>query len=113
MSHSRKFLGAGSLAALAAIASFGLVSMPAEAHGPVVRVAVVSPVRVVAVRPVVYAVRPDITRHEAARLRYQHHELQQAKRIAAADGVITRREDAWLDHEAHQLRRMYYVAKTN
>jgi hypothetical protein len=112
MFNSAKFLSAGSLATLAAIAGFSLISAPAKAHGPVVRVAVVSPVRVVAVRPV-YPVRPAITRYEAARLRYQHHELQQAKRIAAADGVITRREDAWIDHEAHQLRRMYFVAKTN
>jgi hypothetical protein len=112
MFRAKSLMSVGGLAALAAIASFGLAGTPAQAHGSVVRVAVVSPVRTVVVRPVRH-IRPDITRSEAARLRYQYHELQQAKRRAAADGVITRREDAWIDHETHQLRRLYHVAKTN
>lgn len=112
MFRANKFVNAGRMATMAAIAGLCLTSTRVEAHSPVVRVAVVAPVRAVVVRPV-RPYRPDISRVEAARLRYQYHELQQAKRYAAADGVITRREDAWIDHEAHQLRRLYHIAKTN
>jgi hypothetical protein len=35
------------------------------------------------------------------------------KRIAGADGVITRAEQARLDHQAQQLRRMIAAAKSN
>jgi hypothetical protein len=67
--------------------------------------------RPVLVRPVV--VRPAITAREAARIRYQVHEHHQMQRMAAADGVITRREHYWLQRDAAQLRHQIHVARTN
>lgn len=57
--------------------------------------------------------RSGITPDEAQRLRYQAQQYQQMKRLAGADGVITRAEQARLDHKAQQLRRMIQKAKTN
>ncbi|HEY7739939.1 MAG TPA: hypothetical protein VIB01_04930 [Steroidobacteraceae bacterium] len=57
--------------------------------------------------------RPGITPDEAQRLRYQAQQYQVMKRIAGADGVITRAEQARLDHQAQQLRRMIAAAKSN
>lgn len=57
--------------------------------------------------------RSGITPNEAARLRYQAGLYQQMKRYAGADGVITRAEQARLNHKAQQLRRMIQKAKTN
>jgi len=56
---------------------------------------------------------PEITAGEAARLRHQYHQYQQMKRLANADGEITRAEQARLDHKAQQLRRSIHIAKTN
>jgi hypothetical protein len=57
--------------------------------------------------------RSGITPDEAQRLRYQAQQYQVMKRIAGADGVITRAEQARLDHQAQQLRRMIAAAKSN
>jgi hypothetical protein len=56
---------------------------------------------------------PGITPGEAARLRHEAQELQMLKRQAHADGTVTRREQAAINHEAAQLRRMVHKAKTN
>lgn len=82
--NKRKLAG---LAMLAAICSFG--GSVALAHGS------------------------GITRGEAARLRYQHQQLQQMKRLAWADGVVTRREAARIDYQAHKLRRLVNIARHN
>ncbi|MGQ0384309.1 MAG: hypothetical protein ACT4UP_06475 [Gammaproteobacteria bacterium] len=57
--------------------------------------------------------RSGITSDEAKRLRYQVQQYQLMKRYAGADGVITRAEQARLNHKAQQLRRMIQKAKTN
>jgi hypothetical protein len=57
--------------------------------------------------------RSGITPDEAQRLRYQAQQYQVMKRIAGADGVITRAEQARLDHQAQQLHRMIAAAKSN
>ncbi|MGQ0428840.1 MAG: hypothetical protein ACT4UQ_02780 [Gammaproteobacteria bacterium] len=57
--------------------------------------------------------RPGITPDEAKRLRYQVQQYKQMKRYAGADGVVTRAEQARLNHKAQQLRRMIQKAKTN
>ncbi len=57
--------------------------------------------------------RSGIDADEARRLRYQLQQYQQMKRLAGADGVITRAEQARLNHRAQQLRRMIRQAKTN
>lgn len=57
--------------------------------------------------------RSGITPDEAQRLRYQVQQYQVMKRYAGADGVITRAEQARLDHKAQQLRRMIAAAKSN
>jgi hypothetical protein len=57
--------------------------------------------------------RSGITPDEAQRLRYQAQQYQVMKRIAGADGMITRAEQARLDHQAQQLRRMIAAAKSN
>ncbi len=57
--------------------------------------------------------RPGINPNEAQRLRYQAQQYQLMKRYAGADGVITRSEQARLNHKAQQLRRMIQKAKTN
>jgi hypothetical protein len=58
-------------------------------------------------------VPPRVTGGEAARIRYQIHEHHQLQRMAAADGVVTRREQARLNHDAAQVRHLIHVAKTN
>ena len=57
--------------------------------------------------------RTGISPDEARRLRYQVQQYQQMKRYAGADGLITRAEQARLDHKAGQLRRLIQLAKTN
>ena len=57
--------------------------------------------------------RSGITPNEAKRLRYQVQQYQQMKRLAGADGLITRAEQARLQHKAAQLRRLLQKAKTN
>jgi hypothetical protein len=57
--------------------------------------------------------RPGINPDEAGRLRYQVQQYQQMKRYAGADGLITRAEQARLNHKAEQLRRLIMHAKTN
>jgi hypothetical protein len=57
--------------------------------------------------------RSGITPDEAQRLRYQAQQYQVMKRIAGADGMITRAEQARLDRQAQQLRRMIAAAKSN
>ncbi len=55
----------------------------------------------------------EIGRSEAARLRYQYHQLQLAKRSAWADGEISRREHARISYQQQKLRRMIYIARNN
>ena len=50
---------------------------------------------------------------EAQRLRHQAQLYQQMKRYAGADGVITRAEQARLNHKAQSLRRLIRKAKSN
>jgi hypothetical protein len=57
--------------------------------------------------------RPGIGPNEAKRLRYQVQQYQQMKRYAGADGLVTRAEQARLNHKAEQLRRLIQTAKTN
>lgn len=57
--------------------------------------------------------RSGITPNEAKRLRYQVQQYQQMKRHAGADGLITRAEQARLNHKAAQLRRLLQKAKSN
>jgi hypothetical protein len=54
-----------------------------------------------------------INRSEAARLRYQYHELQHMKRAAWADGAVTRREAARIHYQEHKLRRLVNIARNN
>jgi hypothetical protein len=76
---------------------------------------------VVAARPATSATRiaahrprpPGITDREAVRLRQQHQQYQQMKRLANADGDISRSEQARLDHKAQQLRRSIHIAGSN
>jgi hypothetical protein len=56
--------------------------------------------------------RPGINPDEAKRLRYQVQQYQQMKRYAGADGLITRAEQARLDHKAGQLRKLLQLAKS-
>lgn len=56
---------------------------------------------------------PGITPAEASRLRNQHQDLLQLKRKVHADGDVTRREAAVLEHQSAQLRRMAHRAKNN
>jgi hypothetical protein len=55
----------------------------------------------------------EITRGEAARIRYQIKEHKKLQRMAAADGVITRSEKARLAYDAAKVRRLIHRAKTN
>jgi hypothetical protein len=72
-------------------------------------------------RPVAVRANPDVARHrpdgvtrsEAARLRYQYSQLQLMKRKAAADGDVTRREQARIEHQQKKLRRLLNIAKNN
>lgn len=57
--------------------------------------------------------RSGITPTEAQRLRHQVQQHHLMKRLAGADGVITRAEKARLEQKARQLRRMIQAAKTN
>lgn len=57
--------------------------------------------------------RPGISPDEAKRLRYQVQQYRQMKRYAGADGLITRAEQARLNHKAGQLRRLIQLAKSN
>ncbi len=57
--------------------------------------------------------RSGISPDEAKRLRYQVQQYHQMQRHAGADGLITRTEQARLDHKAGQLRRLIGLAKTN
>jgi hypothetical protein len=57
--------------------------------------------------------RSGITPDEAKRLRYQAQQYQQMKRYAGADGLITRAEQARLNHKAATLRRLIQKAKSN
>jgi hypothetical protein len=57
--------------------------------------------------------RPGISPDEAKRLRYQVQQYHQMQRYAGADGLITRAEQARLNHKAAQLRRLIQLAKTN
>ena len=57
--------------------------------------------------------RPGIGPNEAKRLRYQVQQYHQLQRYAGADGVVTRAEQARLNHKAAQLRRLFRKAKTN
>ncbi len=54
-----------------------------------------------------------ITPDEAKRLRFQVQNYQTMKRLAGADGNISRAEQMRLNHNAQQLRRMIQAAKTN
>lgn len=54
-----------------------------------------------------------ISPNEAQRLRYQFQQYQQMKRYAGANGLVTRAEQARLNHKAQQLRRLIQKAKTN
>jgi orotidine-5'-phosphate decarboxylase len=56
--------------------------------------------------------RSGIDGDEAKRLRHQVQQYQKMKRHAGLDGVITRAEQARLDHKAQQLRRLLQKAKT-
>ena len=56
---------------------------------------------------------PGISPDEAKRLRYQVQQYHQMQRYAGADGLITRAEQARLDHKVGQLRRLIQLAKTN
>ena len=57
--------------------------------------------------------RSGIDGDEAKRLRSQVQQCQKMKRHAGADGIITRAEQARLDHKAQQLRRLLQKAKTS
>lgn len=57
--------------------------------------------------------RPGIGPDEAKRLRYQVQQYRQMQRYAGADGLITRAEQARLNHKAAQLRRLLQAAQTN
>lgn len=57
--------------------------------------------------------RPGISPNEAKRLRYQVQRYHQMQRYAGADGRISRVEQARLNHQAAQLRRLIHAAKTN
>ena len=57
--------------------------------------------------------RPGISPGEAKRLRYQVQQYHQMQRHVRADGLITRAEQARLNHKAGQLRRLIQIAKTN
>ena len=57
--------------------------------------------------------RSGISPDEAKRLRYQVQQYHQMQRHAGADGLITRAEQARLNHKATQLRRLIQFAKTN
>mgnify|MGYP001604590295 CR=1 FL=1 len=57
--------------------------------------------------------RPGFSPDEAKRLRYQVQQYHQMQRHAGADGLITRAEQARLNHKATQLRRLIQAAKTN
>ena len=97
--------GAASVALAVALAA----SFPAAA-GPTVTSARAA----TAATRIVHRPRPpDISDREALRLRHQHHQYQQMKRLANADGEISRAEQARLDHKAQQLRRSIQIAKTN
>jgi len=57
--------------------------------------------------------RSGISPNEAKRLRNQMQQYHQMKRYAGADGLVTRAEQARLNHKAQQLRRLIQKAKTN
>lgn len=57
--------------------------------------------------------RPGISPDEAKRLRYQVRQYHQMQRHAGADGLITRAEQARLNHKAGRLRRLIQIAKIN
>ncbi len=57
--------------------------------------------------------RSGITPDEAKRLRHQAGQYQKMKRYAGADGVVTRAEQARLNHKAQQLRSLIQKAKSN
>ena len=57
--------------------------------------------------------RSGLSPDEAKRLRYQVQQYHQMQRHAGADGLITRAEQARLNHKAGQLRRLIQIAKTN
>lgn len=103
------------VAGVAAVALISLTSV--EASAGVVVVARPVAARPVIVRPVVVIhrplPRPNITPGEAARIRHQVHEHHQMQRMAQADGVVTRREQAWLNRDAAQVRGLIHTAKTN
>ncbi len=57
--------------------------------------------------------RPGIGPDEAKRLRHQVQQYHQMQRLAGADGLITRAEQARLNYKAEQIRRRIRLAKTN
>lgn len=53
----------------------------------------------------------ELTRHEAKRLKRQQKHIQKEKRLALADGVVTRRERAHIRHDQKIANRSIYIQK--
>jgi hypothetical protein len=56
---------------------------------------------------------PEISAREAAILRAQHHQIQHMRRVANADGEVTRREHARIKFQQQKLRHMIHRARNN
>ena len=53
----------------------------------------------------------ELTRHEAKQLKRQQKHIQVEKRIAKADGVVTRKERAHIRHDQRVANRSIYRQK--
>ena len=105
MLSTKRNLTSAALASLALAMTLSVDSSAAE----VATRATVAPTARIAPRPL----PSGITAAEAARLRHQVQEHKQLKRMALADGEITRREQARLNYDAAQVRRLIAKAKNN
>jgi hypothetical protein len=86
-----------------------LASSQAQAHRAVVVRHIVTSPQAVSPRHI----PTEISRMEAGRIRHQVHEHKQLQRMAGADGVVTRREQARLNYDAAKVRALIHKAKTN
>lgn len=53
----------------------------------------------------------ELTRHEVKQLKRQQRHIQKEKRIAKADGVVTKREKAHIRHDQKVANRTIYRQK--
>jgi hypothetical protein len=55
----------------------------------------------------------ELNRSEASRLRNEQRHVNRAERIAKSDGIFTRKERAYVQHEQDQASRHIYRLKHN